>query len=198
MPRKVQTAQRPFMMLVANLAHGSDPSRNTGGNPVKVRVGFTQQFFPDVNRDSADDRGPGVESARTPGVGTRMGHVKYTVVPVPVNATGTITVASNDFSVPASVYVGEFVLTSGVHYVVGGGVNATATALAVAIDGLPGFSAAAVAATVTVTGPAGSNGNAVLFEAVATGAVENFTLVPTTGRLAGGEPTFGPPLLIAP
>lgn len=33
-----------FKILVANLAEGSDPSRNTGGNPVKLRTGFELQM----------------------------------------------------------------------------------------------------------------------------------------------------------
>jgi len=32
-----------FKILVANLAHGSDPSLNSGGNPVKLRTGFVLQ-----------------------------------------------------------------------------------------------------------------------------------------------------------
>lgn len=34
-----------FKVLVANLASGSDPSLNTGGNPVKCRTGFTLQML---------------------------------------------------------------------------------------------------------------------------------------------------------
>ena len=196
MPRKVQTAQKSFTLLVANLTRGSDPSRNSGGNPVKARTGFTFQHFPDVNRDSANDRGPKVENARTPGIGTQMGVVHYTSAPVPVNATGTITVANNTFAVPAALYIGVFVLVTGEQYPVGAGVNATATAIAAAIDMLPGYSAAAVGAIVTVTGPAGPNGNAILFKAVYSGTVANFTLSPTTGHLTGGEPTIGPPTIL--
>lgn len=197
MPRKVQTAQRPYTLLVANLRSGSDPSRNSGGNPVKVRTGFQFQHFPEINRDSANDRGPNVENPRTPGVATRMGGLDYTVSPVPVNATGTITVADNTFTVPASIQLGEFVLTSNEHYTPGGTTALTATALAAAIDGLPGFAASALLSVVTVTGPAGSNGNAVLFEAAYTGTVQNFTLSPTTGHLSGGEPTIGPPTILS-
>jgi hypothetical protein len=34
-----------FKVLVANLASGSDPSLNSGGNPVKLRTGFTLQML---------------------------------------------------------------------------------------------------------------------------------------------------------
>ena len=40
-----------FKVLVANLSGSSDPARNTGGNPVKVRTGFVLQMLhtPDGN-----------------------------------------------------------------------------------------------------------------------------------------------------
>lgn len=37
------TAPPKFKILVANLAGSSDPSRNSGGNPVKLRTGFVLQ-----------------------------------------------------------------------------------------------------------------------------------------------------------
>ncbi len=197
MPRKVQTAQRPFTMLVANLQHGSDPSRNSGGNPVKVRNGFTLQHFPEVSREAANDRGTrGVDTGRTPGLATRVGYVDYTTSTLPVNASGTVTVASNVFTLPATLRLGEFVLVSGEAFTVAGTAADSATALAAAIDMLPGFSAAAVGALITITGPSGPNGNAVLFDAVYAGAVQNYTLAPTSGHLTGGEPSIGPPVIV--
>lgn len=40
-----------FKVLVANLSGSSDPARNTGGNPVKLRTGFVLQMLhtPDGN-----------------------------------------------------------------------------------------------------------------------------------------------------
>lgn len=195
MPRKVQTAQHSFTLLVANLRGGSDPSRNTGGNPTKIRTGFTLQHFPDVNREAAE-RGPGTDSPRTPGIGTRVGHVDYTTPPEPVRASGTITVADNDFGAPATIYLGGFVLVSGEHYTPGGGTGDTAIAIAAAIDTLPGFTAIVVGDDVTVAGPSGPNGNALLFSASFGGAIQNFTLDPASGHLTGGEPLVGPPLIL--
>lgn len=45
------SAPPKFKILVANLAHGSDPSLNSGGNPVKLRTGFVlqQMVTPDGN-----------------------------------------------------------------------------------------------------------------------------------------------------
>jgi len=297
MPKKVTTAQHPYELLVANLRQGSDPSRNTGGNPVHVRTGFEFQHFPEVNRLEGA-RGP-VDNHKTPGLTTLQGHVGYTTPPVPVDATGIITVANTDFSAPATLglasyeivsgqdydastgtpYVGEDITntvpdnakaifdTAGPNFInvpanlpitpgtvtihwtdagaksqtddgVGGFAgdgnpggstidyatgaitldttgdvpdNATsitidytaditagdvATNLAAAISGLPGLAAVAVAADVTVTAAPGPDGNALLFEAIYAGFVQNFTLNPLDGSLGGGEPTIGPPIIL--
>jgi hypothetical protein len=195
MPRKLQTAQRPYTLLVANLAGGSDPSRGPSGNPVKIRTGFTYQHFPDVNRQ-VHERGPGVEDPKTPGIGTRMGHVDYTTSPVPVGSTCTIDIDDNDFTADATLHLGEFTITSNEDYTPGGTDALTAVALAAAIDGLPGFSAVAVGDSVTVTGPPGPGGNNIRFEAEYRGSIANFILDPTDGSFTGGEPTIGPPLIL--
>ncbi len=123
--RRLISAQPPFTMLVANLAGGSNPSRGPSGNPVKIRKSFTFQHFPELS-----GRGPEItpQSLSTPGVGTSWGHVEYTVPPVPVNATGTITVASNAFGGPTTVRIGQYELTTGDDFAIGTTVQATATA----------------------------------------------------------------------
>jgi hypothetical protein len=166
MSRKLISAQSPFTLLVANLRRGSDPSRGEAGNPDPVRQTYTFQHFPEIG-----GRGPevGTVNPRTPGVGTRIGHVDYTTPPVPVLATGTVTV--------------------------GGSLAATATNLAAAIDALPGYSAPAPgAAIVTVTGPAGVAGNEVVF-ASSGASPQNFTFNPIDGTMDGAEPIQGPPIL---
>ncbi len=191
MSRKLVTAQAPFKMLVANLTGGSDPSRGRSGNPVKARSTFTQQHFLDI-------AGRGVEttpvSPKTAGIGVRMGHVKYTVGTLPVRATSTITVANNTFLGPTTIQLGDYVLTSDEDFVVGAGVNNTATNLAAAISRLPGYSAAAAAAIVTVSGLTGILGNEVLFTSGGS-SPNNLTLSPTNGRMSGAEPRIGPPII---
>lgn len=189
--RRLISAQPPFTMLVANLAGGSNPSRGTSGNPVKIRKSFTFQHFPELG-----GRGPEItpQSLDTPGTATRWGHVEYTVPPVPVNATGTITVASNAFGGPTTVRIGQYDFTSGEDFVIGAGVNNTAANLAAAIDALPEYSAAAVGPVITVTGLAGVLGNAVLFAATGS-SPNNFTFSPDDQRMAGAEPKIGPPVI---
>jgi hypothetical protein len=186
------TAQPKFKILVANIEGAGDPSR--GMNPVKVRTGFVQQLIPEV------PRGPTVTEAedyKSPGTHTHQGLLDYTTPPVPVGCTGTVTVVDNDFAAPATLYVGEFTLTSGEDYTVGGTTDLTAAALASAINALPGFSALAALSVVTVTGPFGPNGNTTLFDDVYTAAIQNFTLSPATGFFSGGEPTIGPPEILS-
>jgi hypothetical protein len=192
MSRKLISAQSPFTLLVANLRRGSDPSRGEAGNPDPVRQTYTFQHFPEIG-----GRGPevGTVNPRTPGVGTRIGHVDYTTPPVPVLATGTVTVAVNTFAGPTTVQVGQYVLTTGIDFDVGGSLAATATNLAAAIDALPGYSAPAPgAAIVTVTGPAGVAGNEVVF-ASSGASPQNFTFNPIDGTMDGAEPIQGPPIL---
>ncbi|MDB4278167.1 hypothetical protein N9917_01055 [Deltaproteobacteria bacterium] len=305
------SAQPRYTLLVANLKGGSDPSRNTGGNPVKARTGFTYQHFP--VHGIVDDP-VGTSAKGRPIVETRVGLVDYTVSPVPVGALGTIVIANNTFAPGTLLYLGEFALEAGADFSVGAGVpniqsvaiatvvatpstatltiggqtlvdaggartsgsndydgtlgsvaliaaniveaindaandfaaiataadggggvidltavpmgtagdavglitsdagditvsgatfsggqdqtgqDATATSLAAAIDALPGYSAPVPGAdTITVTGPAGPTGNTLRFDALYTGAVENFTLTPDDGLFGSAEPTIGPP-----
>lgn len=185
------TAQRTPNILVANIDGAGDPSM--GINPVKVRTGFVRQNCPEVSRIG------GVytrvfEYGRTfdrryPGTHTLLGRVTGSYV----RASVDVTVVDNDFSDAATLFIGDYTFTSGVDFVVGGGVNATATALAAAIDGINGYAAAAVGPVVTVTAPPGPNGNNVFADAEYTGTVQNYTLSPSTWYMSGGEPYIGPP-----
>ena len=186
---KLQSPQGTFKILVANLQGGSDPSKGTAGNPVKIRTGFVQTLVPEVSRVGFVGK---IISPQNPGTTTYTGKLLYTVQDVPVAASATVLVASNDFSYAASLMVGPYTVTSGEDYTVGAGVNDTATALAAALNNLPGIDASAIAATVTITGPFGPEGNDWTFSAVYRGSVQNFTLSNTTGFLTGAEPTLGP------
>lgn len=185
------SAQPKFKILVANIDGAGDPSR--GLNPTKVRTGFQQQTFTEVGRGGTPSR---VQDPRSPGLHTHQGLLTYTTPPVPGGSTGTVTVADNNFSDPAALYLGPYVLTSNEDYTPGGSTAATATALAAAIDALPDFAATAVGNDVNITGPFGPNGNDFRFEAIYRGSVQNFTLSPADGFLADGEPTIGPPEIL--
>lgn len=191
---KLITAQRTPNILVANLEGASDPSM--GHNPVKVRTGFTRQNMPEVSRiggvyTRTFEYGRTFDR-RSPGTHTLLGKLTGDYVRAAVD----ITVADNDFSNPATIYIGDYTFTSGVDYVVGGTVNDTATAIAAAIDGINGYTANAVGDVVTVSAPPGPNGNNVLADAEYTGTVQNFTFAPNTWYMAGGEPYVGPPVIL--
>lgn len=108
---------------------------------------------------------------------------------VPVGAAGNaVTLATTDV---LDITVSGVALANGVN-----AASNTATALAAAIDALPGFSAVAVGATITVTGPFGLDGDKQEFTASYRGAIQNYTLTPTTGFMTGAEPFIGPPVLL--
>jgi hypothetical protein len=183
---------RSYQHLVANLRGGSDPSR--GFNPEPIRREFRQQTFQEIPR-SGDQHDESANPTRGPGTTNYIGLVGYTTAPEPVGATAVFTVADNDFTVPSSIIIGQFTLTSDVEFTVGGSAGATATAIAAAITALPGFTAAEVGPVVTVTTDfIGPTSNQIRFEAEHGGAIVNFTpLVPATGLFDGGEPFIGPP-----
>ena len=184
MPKR--TGSTPtFTYLVANLAEGSDPSK--GRNPVKVRSVFEQQFFPQTGRPG--DGPDTVTSQDKPGVSTLVGRVDFTVEGVPTASAATVTVDSNTFAFPATLFIGGFTITNGVDYTVGASAGDTATAIATAISNLPGFSASPSGTDVDITGPAGPT--PIRFEVLGT----NFTLVPDAGVMTPGEPLIGPPVI---
>ena len=187
MPRLI-TSPPTYTILVANIEGAGDPS--LGINPIKVRTGFIEQYFPEkpvfngLNDGSLYYRSP---DYKAPGVHTMQGKLTSAYA----GATGTITVSSNVFTDIATVFIGPYTFTSGVDFVVGAGVNNTATNLAAAIDALPGFSAVAVGAAITVTATPGPNGDNIQLYAAYAGSVRNFTM--SGPYLAGGSPSIGAP-----
>jgi hypothetical protein len=108
---------------------------------------------------------------------------------------GAITVADNDFSTGlAELVLGEYRLLAQLDFAIGALPANTATNVAAAISALPGWTATAALDVVEVTrelGPA----DEVDFQALHHGTKVNFTLVPSTGTLGGGNPVIGSPLL---
>lgn len=131
----------------------------------------------------------------TSGAGVRQGLLTSAVDGVPVASTGTIEVVDNDFSAAATLLIGPYSVTSGVDYTVGASEADTATAIAAAIDALPGLSSSATLATLTIDGPPGLEGVGYRFGVVYAGVIQNFTLTPDDGALSGAEPYVGPPEL---
>ena len=168
---------KPFTTLVANLSGQLD----VNGNPVKLRTGFDQQI---------------VSSLKSEGhVNNIMGRLDTSLGFV--QSSGTVTVIDNDFTTGQTLlYLGEFELIAGIHFVVGGDVNATSVNLAAAIDNLSGFSATAVAPVVTILGPTGPDSDQIGFSVVYEGTKTNYTLAPLSGSLLQGEPSIGSPLVL--
>jgi len=291
---KRTTAQHGYQLLVANFSGGGDPSQ--GRNPVSIRHEFVYQHCPEIPGKTSEF-GPGTEAESTPGLRTKMGTLDYTTPPMPLPSAATITVASTDFTAPASLLLSDFELVSDEDYNAATGTTYTneditntppngaltlfdttgpnfinvpanvpitpgtvtiswtsggtvrsqtddgvggfagdgnpagsaityatgaitldtaalppdgattilitytaditpaeiGTNLAAAIDALPGFNATALGPAITVVGPPGLDGLDLRFEAVYGGAVQNFTLNPADGSLAGAEPWLGPP-----
>lgn len=145
--KKLISAQKPFRILVANIRGSGDPSRGPSGNPEILRSTFNMQNFVEL-----PGRGPDTVSknSKTPGTGTRVGLVSYTVSPVPVRASGTITVASNTFVGPTTVLLGQYVLTSGQDFTVAGATQATGTLTVVATPSVADITIGAATLTAAV------------------------------------------------
>jgi len=116
----------------------------------------------------------------------------------PVGQTAVFTVANNDFTTGrAEIHIGDVHLLSVLDFVIGAGVNNTATNIATAINtlGQDGFTAAAIGAVVTVTYMPPMD--EVTFRVAHYGTITNFTpLVPATGFMTSlGDPLIGPPVL---
>lgn len=182
---------QPGFQLLAPITVNSD------GEQVVLRQTYTTQPITQVAPNTQTPVLPQTPGGLLPGPGLRtfQGNLQYTAGTTPAGATATVLVANNDFSLPAVLYLGDYTITSGEDFTVGAGVAGTATALAAAIDGLPGFTAAAVVATVTITGPTGPGGNFVVCTARYGGEIKNYTLNPTSGMMSSGQPVFGPPVL---
>lgn len=165
------TASSPFKMLVANLYGGT--------NTVLRSVAELQLFHP-IHGSGPTAHQPVVQS----------GLVTFTTPDTFVRPSCVVTVASNTFTSKATLVVGPYLVSSGVDFTPGGSVNDTATALAAAIDGLPGFSAAAVADEVTIEGSC--NPSTFYVSAIYAGSVKNFDILPSNNFSGRGEPYLGP------
>lgn len=172
---------QPFKMLVGNFPYGSFPDQNLPAyqNPPPSRQAISHQVL------TVGDRRTSAQNH----IGRNLG----TSAP----KTAQLTVADDDFTTGVAVLtLGDYVLTSAIDYVVGGGVAVTATNLAAAINTLPGFEAAVLGAVVSVVytlGPA----NSVDFFVTYYGTIVNFTpLVPDLGVMGNGTPSFGPVTLL--
>lgn len=131
-----------------------------------------------------------------------------TLTAVPAGADGNAIAVSSStaqlvFSTPTlsggrtggnnTLTFGDQTVTSSVDWIpVNGNANASAIALAAAIDSLPNFSAAAIAADITVTGPTGPSEIEVSVTYTASGG--NYTFTPDT-KIMTGTPSVGAPII---
>ena len=188
MSRRAITAQKPFTMLVAHLAGGSDPSKGPSGNPVITRKTFTQQRLVAVSGRVQDS----IQDGKNPGCGTQYGVM---LTGDAVRSSVEITIASNTFTGKTWLHLGKYQLYVGEDFLIGGGVNDTAANLADLINTLPEFTASVPAGGVfTVEGLTGPSGN---ITQVSADGVDpgNFAFDPGTGIMGGAEPYIGPPLI---
>lgn len=161
------SAQPRFTILVANLG---TPTTAKGVPGERLRAGFRMSLTPSLGRPQ------GMLGGTMATVRCGTGSYFDAAQGAPSRPTATVEVVSNTFAgTSAKLYVGQYTLISGVHFIVGGGVNATATALAAAISALPGYTGNAVGAVVTVQGPLGALGIAVRFSAKYTGGDVNYS-----------------------
>ena len=169
-------AQPPFEILVAGIVESGRVSE--GLLPVRVRNGFREQNTTAVGHMPHGT----VVGART---GTLLGGA-------PTNSTGTVTIASDDFTVPAEVLIGPYTLVTDVDFLANAlGATVVATNLAAAIDALPGYAAISAGPLVTVTGPLGHKINPIAnrWAFKTFGAIANFTpITPEGGFLDSGLP----------
>lgn len=153
-----------------SLLIGADPD-NAG--PTKTRSGFVFGHLQNIGFSAALTQ-HGYSASAITGT-TNVGIDPFEATP-PARPTGAVTVANNTFSPgSATLIVGPFALAADRDFVAGGGVNATATAIAAAINNLPGYEAAAVGAEVTVEGPLGAAPASLAFTATYRGSLQNFT-----------------------
>ena len=168
-----------FTALCPVYPHGTDPTiPGVAGSPLPIRR--TVQ-----SGNISSEGGKAIVGRMDNGAGL-----------APTPATGSFTVANNNFATGRAVLVmGDYRLISNIDYIPGAGVNATATSVAAAINRLPGFDAVAVAAEVQVTWAEGPV-DEVDFRAIHQGTVVNFTpFAPATGFLLVGRPVITSPLL---
>jgi len=187
-------AQPSYQLLVANFSRPT-PSLLTGADPItdgptKTRGGFVfahvQELSFSLDLTQKNTASSVVVSS------TNVGWDPFKNNP-PDLPTADVEVISDTFAGDsASILLGPFDLVSNRDFTTGGGVAATATNIANAINNLPGYGASAVGATVTVTGPVGQGPESIRFRAVYRGGTENFDF--TWPRQDGflGYPTVAP------
>ena len=166
-------------MLTPVYPHGTDPSiPGPMGSPLPLRHTTTAGVL----------RAEGCQNV----VGRMF--IRAGLQPFPAN--GMFTVANNDFSERVVLHLGEHKLISNIDFTPGVNVNATATAVANAINGIAsGFLATVLG---PVVGVQWGNGpiDEVDFRAVHHGAITNFTpFAPADGFLQAGRPSMAAPLL---
>lgn len=189
---KTLGSQAPYTLLVANLDRPAFPEK--GINAHKTRTGFRMSAIQSLGAGETMQGGTMVP------VGTQLGLIDGYADGAPTRPQGTVTVANNTFAGPSAMLrVGKYTLVSNVHFAPGGGVNATATALAAAITLLPGYDANAVGAVITVEGPSGALGDDLRLTAEYTGGAKNYTFSwPTQPGFLGylsNDPLSGPGVL---
>ena len=181
MIRSITQQGKTFRMLLGVYPYGTNPgSSNTFDQPKALRQTAT---IGTIHQGGAVFLGGDV---------CRPGQMGLQGVLTP--QVGTITVADNDFTDPAEVFLGNNRLLANVDFFPGAGVNDTATNLASAINLVPGFSAVATLADVAVSYDSGSSSD-VEFRVMHYGAVENFTLVPLDDLMTKGSPDVVEPTL---
>lgn len=170
-------AQPSFQLLVANfsrptpsLIYGADPGTD---GPTKTRGGFVFGHVGTLGLASTLTQFGYATSVVSNIV--NVGIDPFETTP-PTAPTGSFTVANNTFTPgSASILVGPFEVIAYRDFTPGGGVNATATAIATAIGNLPGYDATPAAATVTVSGPLGAAPASLRFSPSYRTSTRNFT-----------------------
>jgi hypothetical protein len=195
-----------------------------GGVPLTgvagVRTPGADDFNVAAGSGSAEDIAAEIEAALTDGANSFAALVtvcvKGDMVVLETVATGTTanatTLATSDdaqLAISSSTFsgggqvggrsvieLGPYLLVTGLNWnPVVGNTTTSATALAAAIDNLPGFSATSLGAVVSLEGPTGPNGGSLLFDVFHEGGVNHFVLAPLDGTLATGGPSIGPPII---
>ena len=181
-----------FRMLIGSYPHGTDPSLNNraAGQPPQLRTTITA--------------GPGFVAGEP--------HVVGAVSAGYITQTGTIEVLDLDFSTGRCVLTlgedrqdlpkpnspsddgREIEIVSGLHYLAGGTLGATATNIAAVLARLPGYKVSVLGAVITLEYVCDVNAN-VAFHVRHYGTILNLGLTPETGFLSQGTPALAYPII---
>jgi hypothetical protein len=160
-----------FKILVAQLSGEYD----TKGNPIKVCSAITNQIVMD---SSGNNRV--AKFTRDPSLGT-----------------ASIQVINADFTAATTLKIWKYTLISDIHWIpVVLNINASAAALATAINNLGGLSATANLDTVTVRGPEYTESTEIDFSVSYEGVITNFAILPISGHFTKGTPYISAPVLV--